>query len=239
MVLPAALMLILMQVLALPPQPLATAANDAAANAAASSEAAPASAATDTRDTMDTTTSPTETNGAETTIVAAAVAVADTATDETAPNASSYMPGNLMLTPTPSSTDDESSSLAPAAEPAGMILNSEADAKHREWLRRQKRIWLTLSIAQSSAAMLDAVSTRMVVGSGRGQETNPLLKPFAGNGSMYAAIQVAPLILDYLGHRMLTSRYSVLRRTWFVPQAVGTVVSLTSGAGNLAVYAAH
>jgi hypothetical protein len=41
---------------------------------------------------------------------------------------------------------------------------------------------------------------------GRGQEGNPLLRSFAGNTSLYAAIQVSPLILDYLGGRMMKRR---------------------------------
>ncbi len=33
------------------------------------------------------------------------------------------------------------------------------------------------------------------------QELNPMLRPFAGNASLYAAIQVAPLLMDYAGKK--------------------------------------
>ena len=53
---------------------------------------------------------------------------------------------------------------------------------------------------------------------------------------MYAAVQVAPTILDYLSRRMMNSRHDVLRNTWWLPQAVSAVVSVASGVHNLGVY---
>src|SRR5882724_8129552 len=58
-----------------------------------------------------------------------------------------------------------------------------------------RSLWLTLTIAQHGAATFDAWSTRRAISSGQCQERNPLLKPFAGNGSLYAAIQVGPTVL--------------------------------------------
>jgi hypothetical protein len=63
---------------------------------------------------------------------------------------------------------------------------------HSAELRRRK--WLALSIAQHSAATFDAWSTRQAISTGQYRELNPALRPFAGNASLYAAIQVGPLL---------------------------------------------
>jgi hypothetical protein len=103
--------------------------------------------------------------------------------------------------------------------------------------RRQRMEWLGLSIAAHSAAGFDAWSTRRVLSSvPQAQEMNPLLRPFAGNASMYAAVQLAPTVFDYLSHRMMTSRHEFLRHTWWLPQAVSAVVSVASGVHNVGVY---
>jgi hypothetical protein len=99
----------------------------------------------------------------------------------------------------------------------------------------QRREWLALSTAQHGAATFDAWSTRRVISSGEGRELNPMLRPFAGNGSLYAVVQVSPLLFDYVGRRMMTSQHNWIRRAWWVPQAVNTIVLLASGAHNLSV----
>ena len=102
---------------------------------------------------------------------------------------------------------------------------------------RQNREWLALSIAAHGAAGFDAWSTRRVMSSVPGaQEMNPLLRPFAGNASMYAAVQVAPTILDFLSRRMMNSRNDFLRHTWWLPQAVSAAISISSGVHNMGVY---
>ena len=143
------------------------------------------------------------------------IAEADTAVDHAASMFGvADVPGGLALSP---ADPGESSSLMLAPEPGAIRSKADVDAERRAWLQRQRRIWLGLSIAQSTGAMLDAWSTRRVVASGRGQETNALLRPFAGNGSMYAAIQVGPLLLDYVSRRMMTSQHTVLRRDMVGP----------------------
>jgi hypothetical protein len=103
--------------------------------------------------------------------------------------------------------------------------------------RRQHREWLALSIAEHSAAGFDAWSTRRVISSVPGaQELNPFLRPFAGNASMYAAVQVAPTILDFLSHRMMNSQHEWARHTWWLPQAISAVISVSSGVHNVGVY---
>jgi hypothetical protein len=99
----------------------------------------------------------------------------------------------------------------------------------------QRREWLALSTVQHGAATFDAWSTRRVISSGEGRELNPMLRPFAGNGSLYAVVQVSPLLFDYVGRRMMTSQHNWIRRAWWVPQAVNTIILLASGAHNLSV----
>jgi hypothetical protein len=103
--------------------------------------------------------------------------------------------------------------------------------------RRQSREWLALSFAAHSAAGFDAWSTRRVISSvPNAEEMNPFLKPFAGNASMYAAVQVLPTVLDFVSRRMMNSRNEFLRHTWWLPQAVSAVVSVSSGVHNMGVY---
>ena len=152
-----------------------------------------------------------------------------------------FTPGRLVAEPVAAASPAPAAAPAvpasPAAfEPARMVpvynppIRAVSD-------RRQKREWLALSIAAHSTAGFDAWTTRLVISSVPGaQETNPLLRPFAGNASMYAAVQVAPTIFDFLSRRMMNSRHEFLRHTWWLPQAVSAVVSLGSGVHNLGVY---
>src|SRR5690348_9691527 len=95
-----------------------------------------------------------------------------------------------------------------------------------------RRGWIALAIAQHSAAAFDAWSTNRALSAGNAQESNPMLRAFAGNPSIYAAIQVGPVLFDYVGRRMMTSRYGWARHTWWVLQAMSTATSIASGAHN-------
>jgi hypothetical protein len=106
----------------------------------------------------------------------------------------------------------------------------------REEDRRNRRLWIGLGIAAHSAATFDAWSTRHAITTSGAQELNPLLRPFAGNASLYAAIQVAPALLDFAGRKMMYSRYSWMRRAWWVPQSASLVSSVFCGAHNLSVH---
>ena len=97
------------------------------------------------------------------------------------------------------------------------------------------RSWLVMTAVQHSAATFDAWSTRRSISSGRGHELNPLMKPFAGSGAIYGAIQVAPLAGDYLGRRLMNSKHPTLRKLWWVPQAAGAAGFMLSGTHNLHV----
>jgi hypothetical protein len=97
-----------------------------------------------------------------------------------------------------------------------------------------KRVWMALTLAQHSAATFDAWTTRRNVSSGHYHENNPFLKPFAGNNSLYAVVQITPLVFDLVGQRMRHSERPWARRFWWMPQAVQTATHLAFGARNLA-----
>ena len=99
---------------------------------------------------------------------------------------------------------------------------------------RTSRSWLALAIMQHGAATFDAYSTRQAIGHGA-VEDDPLMRPFAHSGAMYAAIQVGPLVLDYVARRMQHSEYGMVRRMWFVPQTASTAGFLISGVHNMSV----
>lgn len=108
-----------------------------------------------------------------------------------------------------------------------------ADRPHET--RTQRRVWFTLMLAGHGGAAFDAWSTRRAVSQGYGTEANPLLRPFANSGAMYAATQVSPLLMDFLGKRMITNRHRWVRRVWWLPQAAGMGMSVGAGVHNLEV----
>ena len=97
-----------------------------------------------------------------------------------------------------------------------------------------RRKWIALSVAQHAAVTFDAATTRLAVSQGA-VEADPLMRPFSKSPAIYAAIQVAPIVLDFAARRMQRSPNSVLERTWWVPQAVATGMFVISGARNLHV----
>jgi hypothetical protein len=99
--------------------------------------------------------------------------------------------------------------------------------------RRNQFIWRGLTIATSGAATFDAWTTRRAITQSGAQELNPMLRPFAGNASLYAAIQVGPALMDLAGKKMMYSRHSWVRRMWWVPQSASFVSSIFCGAHNL------
>lgn len=97
----------------------------------------------------------------------------------------------------------------------------------------QRKLWYMLSFTGAGAATFDAWSTRRVISEGYGVEGNPLLRPFSHSGLLYAATQVSPLVMDYLGKRMMGSQHRKLRKMWWLPQAAGTSASLTAAIHNV------
>jgi hypothetical protein len=100
---------------------------------------------------------------------------------------------------------------------------------------RTVRVWQALTVSQHSAAVFDAWSTRKALTSGNGYERNPLLRPFAQSATIYPATQAVPFALDFLSYRMLRSKHPLLRRTWWLPQAISIAGSTWCGSRNLHV----
>jgi len=102
--------------------------------------------------------------------------------------------------------------------------------------RRKQMMWKGLVIASSGAATFDAWSTRRAITNSGAVELNPMLRPFAGNASLYAVIQVGPALMDFAGKKMMYSRHTWVRRMWWVPQSASFVSSIFCGAHNLAFH---
>jgi hypothetical protein len=91
--------------------------------------------------------------------------------------------------------------------------------------RTQRKIWYALSFTGSGLAAADAWSTRRAITQGYGVEGNPMLRPFSHSGALYGATQVSPLVMDFIGKRMMVSQNRILRKMWWLPQVAGSGVS--------------
>jgi hypothetical protein len=101
--------------------------------------------------------------------------------------------------------------------------------------RGQRLAWYSLAVTGSGAAAFDAHSTRKALAGNYGTEGNPLLRPFAHSSALYAATQVSPVVMDYIGKRMMVSQNRWMRRMWWLPQAAGSGFSVAAGVHNLGV----
>jgi hypothetical protein len=99
----------------------------------------------------------------------------------------------------------------------------------------QRKMWFGLMAVGHAGAAFDAWTTRRAISGGYGQEANPFLKPFASSNAIYAATQVSPAVMDYLGKRMMTSQNPAIRRLWWIPQMMGTGMSFAAGVHNMGV----
>ncbi len=106
--------------------------------------------------------------------------------------------------------------------------------ERRTSVMRPGHSWLALALMQSSAATFDAWTTNRAVAQGH-SELNPMLRPVAGTPAIYAAIQVTPILFDFIGRKMQHSENGMVRRMWWVPQVLGTATSFGAGIRNLAV----
>jgi hypothetical protein len=120
----------------------------------------------------------------------------------------------------------------PAAFPVAAIKPAEAKSYETP---AKRRAWYALSIAGSGAASFDAWSTRRDISANAGTEANPLLRPFAHSNSIYAVTQLSPLLMDFVGKRMMVSRHPLLRKMWWLPQSAGMATSLAAGAHNMTI----
>lgn len=131
----------------------------------------------------------------------------------------------------------ESSSAEPAAfQPGALALEPVKSASHRGFENRnQKKIWYGLIVAGHSGAAFDAWSTRRALSGNWGTEADPLMRPFAHSGAIYAATQGAPLLMDFVGRRAMVSEHPWVRRLWWVPQTVGASMSFRAAIHNVGV----
>jgi hypothetical protein len=141
---------------------------------------------------------------------------------------------------TDSSSMDAALATAPTVVSPALILAVQPVAPRKKTLKEEHptalKIWKGLAVAQSSAATFDAWTTRRNIETGKFVETNSWLKPFAGNASLYAVMQVRPVLFDYVGHRMLRSNKKWVRNLWWVPQTAQTVTNIWCGAKNMSIY---
>jgi hypothetical protein len=152
---------------------------------------------------------------------------------ESATKDSTLVAANLPSAPTPKvKTDAEPITPNPAAQPFQPV--KPVFTRPRE-TARQRKMWYALTIAGSSGAAFDAWSTHRAVAGGYGQEANPLLRPFANSNLIYAATQVSPAFMDFLGKQMMVSQHPLLRKFWWLPQTAGASLSFASGAHNVGV----
>ncbi|MGC1105134.1 MAG: hypothetical protein WA876_01210 [Candidatus Acidiferrales bacterium] len=100
----------------------------------------------------------------------------------------------------------------------------EPPVTHRGW-------WIVLSTTEHSSATFDAWSTRYALSNGR-IEADPLMRPFADSPAIYGAVQVIPVGLDYLAHRLQRSS-GWTRHIWWVPQSMAAATFLFSGSYNV------
>jgi hypothetical protein len=130
------------------------------------------------------------------------------------------------------------SSVVKSSESLSAIRVGTTDAKVRRFTAPQatpsRRQWIALAIAEHAAATFDAISTRQAINRGA-VEADPLMKPFAQSPAIYAAIQVAPVALDFAARRMQRSPNRFLHNTWWVPQSAATGMFIFSGVHNVHV----
>ena len=130
-----------------------------------------------------------------------------------------------------SSESSSSESITPGSQPFSNAAIKPAIHGTYE-TARQRKIWYGLVAASSGAAAFDAWRTRRAVSGNYGVEGDPLLRPFAHSNAIYAATQVSPAILDYVGHRMMTSHHEWMKKMWWMPQVAGASFSLGAGVHN-------
>lgn len=123
---------------------------------------------------------------------------------------------------------------APAANPAAVKPVKRA-FQREEVSEEQKHEWYALVGVSAGAAVFDAWSTRRAISGGYGTESNPFLKPFSHSNAIYAATQVSPLVMDFLGRKMMTSQHNWMRKVWWLPQVLGTNVSVSSAIHNVSI----
>jgi hypothetical protein len=100
---------------------------------------------------------------------------------------------------------------------------------------KQRKTWYGLMVLAHGTAAFDAWTTRRAVSGGFGVEGDPMQRPFANSGAIYATTQVTPLLMDLLAHQMLRSSHPMIRKAWWVPQIASASASLSAGIHNYSI----
>lgn len=150
--------------------------------------------------------------------------------------ATSFMPGQLEPVAMGESSSRADALNAPAVAPASYKPVPYTRVSEAGRMHGYPKKWLLLGAVEHGAATFDAWSTRRVIENGTGYEMNPMLKPFANSNALYGAVQVAPLVFDYVGLRMLHSEHPWMRKFWWVPQSASTAASIFGGVHNTMIH---
>jgi hypothetical protein len=169
---------------------------------------------------------------------AEAIAVASKEASEARSLPSMPVPKGAMEADGVSSSVTASAAGAEAVQPPVVALPIQplkpAYIRPRE-TRQQRVAWYALAVTGHGAAAFDAYSTRKVIAGNYGTESNPFLRPFANSNALYAATQVSPIVMDFIGKRMMVSQNRFVRRMWWLPQAAGAGFSIGAGVHNMGV----
>jgi hypothetical protein len=140
--------------------------------------------------------------------------------------------GTTVAVLAPTAAIVPAATIQPGRAPMSIAAVKPVVARPRE-TAEQRRLWYVLSFAGSGAAGFDAWSTRRAITQGYGVEGNPMLRPFSHSGALYGATQVSPLMMDFIGKRMMVSQHKLIRKMWWLPQAAGSGVSVAAGVHNM------
>jgi len=93
---------------------------------------------------------------------------------------------------------------------------------------------LLLAEINGGAAVWDDVATRMVINRG-GFERDPLMRPFVHNtGTLLVETAAEVWFMAYLADWMKHSPHPILRKTWWLPQALDITAKMYGGGNNTA-----
>ena len=92
-----------------------------------------------------------------------------------------------------------------------------------------------LAEMNAGAAVMDDVASRKVIESG-GYERNPLMRPFVHNSGTLAVETVGEVwLMAFVADRMKHSDHAILRKTWWLPQALNISAKLYGGINSTAI----
>jgi hypothetical protein len=89
-----------------------------------------------------------------------------------------------------------------------------------------------LAEMNAGAAVMDDVASRKVIESG-GYEKNPLMRPFVHNSGTLAVESAGEVwLMAFIADRMKRSSHPLLRKTWWLPQALNISAKVSGGIYN-------